>query len=133
MDSSTADAPSVSGVELPAVIVASPSETPNTGFEGGELLRRRVRAQVLVAGQATVRRDEVVEEAAVVGRTHLLVAGRGQCVLVLALDAELLRGDRGVLAIDSPVRGSPLRGISMPSLVASASAALMRSGWTWRG
>ena len=43
--SSATEAPSVSGVELPAVIVASPFFTPNTGlsvasFSGDELGRR---------------------------------------------------------------------------------------------
>ena len=95
--SRTAEAPSVSGVELPAVIVA-PSPLPNTGLSVDELLQRRVRPQVVVAGEAQERRHQVVEEAAVVGGGHVLVRADGELVLLLAADLPLLGGDRGVVA-----------------------------------
>ena len=87
----------MSGVELPAVIVASPSLVPKTGLsvdsfstvEPGRRLSSRVRPRNGV--------DEVVEEAAVVGSCHVLVAGSGKFVLVLALDAEFLGSDRSVV------------------------------------
>jgi hypothetical protein len=63
-----------------------------------QLLGRRVGAQVLVALQPEVRRDQVVEEAAVVRRRGLLVARGRELVLRLARDAVLLRRDRRVLA-----------------------------------
>ena len=83
------------------------------GLELGELLDARVRAQVLVALQARVGRDEVVEEAAVVGGGEALVARGGELVLVLAGDAF---HSLAVIAACSPmlrpVRGSALRGMS---------------------
>ncbi len=80
----------MSGVELPAVIVA-PSPLPNTGLSVASFSTRRVRAQVLVAGQPEVGRDQVVEEAAVVGGGQVLVRADGQLVLLLAADLPLLR------------------------------------------
>ncbi len=94
--SSTVEAPSLSGVELPAVIV--PSDPPNTGFSLASCLQARVGAQVLVALEPLVGDDEVVEEAAVVGRRQLAVALDRELVLLLARDAPLARHDRGVLA-----------------------------------
>ena len=75
-------------MELPAVIVASPGLHPEDRLELGQLLRRWIGPQVVVAGQPEERRDQVVEEPAVVGSGHVLVAGGGELVLVLALDAE---------------------------------------------
>jgi hypothetical protein len=65
--------------------------------EAGELLDGGVGAQVLVAGQAEVGREQVVEEAAVVGRRELVVAGGGKLVLGLAGDAPVGRGQGLVL------------------------------------
>src|SRR3954466_6402941 len=75
---------------------------PEDGVELRELLGRRVGAQVLVALEATVRRDEVVEEAGVVRLRGVLVRVCGDLVLLLARDAPLPRGDRGVLAHREP-------------------------------
>jgi hypothetical protein len=66
--------------------------------ERAELLHRGVRAQVGVAGDAEVRRDEVVEEPCVVGGGQALVAAQGHLVLGLAADPPLLGGDRHVVA-----------------------------------
>ena len=63
-----------------------------------ELLQGGVGAQVGVAGDPQVRRDEVVEEPAVVGGGQTLVRPQGQLVLGLAGDAPLLGGDRHVVA-----------------------------------
>src|SRR3954447_25839516 len=71
---------------------------PEHGLELRELLRRRVRAQVLVALEAEVWLDEVVVEAAVVGGGEALVAAGGQLVLLLTRDAPLQRHLRRVLA-----------------------------------
>jgi hypothetical protein len=68
------------------------------GLELAELVGARVRAQVLVALEAEVGGDEVVEEAALVGGGQALVAGHGELVLLLAPDAVALGGDRLVLA-----------------------------------
>ncbi|CAM5744447.1 hypothetical protein MAUB1S_02002 [Mycolicibacterium aubagnense] len=68
------------------------------GLELGQLLGRGVGAQIVVAVQAQERADQVIEEAAVIGSGHVLVAGSGQGVLVGALDAHLLGGLSGVLA-----------------------------------
>ena len=85
----------MSGVELPAVIVA-PSPLPNTGLslasfsteESGRRFWSRVRPEV--------GRDQVVEEAAVVGGGEVLVARGGELVLRLAADrptrAAVMRG-----------------------------------------
>ena len=88
--SSTVEAPSVSGVELPAVIVAVGPE-PKTGRsvasfsseESGRRVSSRVRPQE--------RRHQVVEEAALVRGGEVAVAGRGELVLGLAGDAPLER------------------------------------------
>ena len=78
--------------------MASPAFTPNTGLSLASFSADESAPQVVVAVQAQERRDQVVEEAAVVGRRHVAVAGRGQLVLVDPLDAHLLGGDRLVLA-----------------------------------
>ena len=72
------------------------------GLQLRELVGARVRPQVLVALEAEVGGDEVVEEAALVGGRERLVAGDGQLVLVLAGDAHALGGDRLVLAHREP-------------------------------
>ena len=71
-DSSTADAPSVSGVELPAVIVAV-SPLPKTGLRVPSFSIRGVGPEVLVALESSERRELVVEEPRVVGRSEVLV------------------------------------------------------------
>src|SRR3954465_8347030 len=71
---------------------------PEQGLGLRELLRRRVRAQVLIALEAEVWLDEVVVEAAVVGGGEALVAAGGQLVLLLPRDAPLQRHLRRVLA-----------------------------------
>ena len=63
-----------------------------------ELVGARVRAQVLVALEAEIRRHEIVEEAALVGGGQRLVRGDRQLVLILARDAHALGRDRLVLA-----------------------------------
>ena len=68
------------------------------GLELGELVGARVGAQVLVALQPQVGRDEVVEEAALVGGGEALVAVDGELVLRLARDAHALGRERLVLA-----------------------------------
>lgn len=67
-------------------------------LQRGEFLHRGAGAQVLVAFQAEVRDDEVVQETAFVRRGEPLVAGRRQQVLVLAGHAPLPGGDGRVLA-----------------------------------
>src|SRR6266536_2111766 len=69
--SRTSAAPSVRGVELPAV---------------------------LVAGQAQVRGEQVVEEAPLVGGGQVPVRHERELVLLLAADVPLTGGQRGVLA-----------------------------------
>ena len=91
----------MSGVELPAVIVA-PSPLPKTGLSEASFSSDGVGPQVRVAGDAEVGRDEVVEEAALVGGREVLVAGAGQLVLGLAGDAPLGGGERHVLAHRQP-------------------------------
>ena len=66
--------------------------------ESRQLLDGRVRAQVLVPGDAQERRHEVVEEAALVRGGEIPVARRGEVVLGLAGDAPALRGLGHVLA-----------------------------------
>src|SRR3954447_7583687 len=83
----------VAGGQRP-VAVARPEDR----LQLGELLGRRVRAQVLVALEAEVRLDEAVGEAAGVGGGQALVAARRELVLLLARDAPLERHLRGVLA-----------------------------------
>ena len=68
------------------------------GLELAEALDGRVRTQVAVALEAEVRAHQVVHEAAVVRGREVLVARRGELVLLLALEAPLLRHERGVLA-----------------------------------
>ena len=91
----------MSGVELPAVIVARLALAEDR-LELGELLHRGVGAQVLVALEAAERRDQVVEEARVVRRGEVLVRGDGELVLLLAADLPLQRGQGGVLAHRQP-------------------------------
>src|SRR6478735_3755452 len=67
-------------------------------LEGGELLDRGVRAQVVVALDAAERGDEVVVEALLVGAREVVVGAGGQLVLRLAGDSPLQRRERGVLA-----------------------------------
>jgi hypothetical protein len=67
-------------------------------LERGELLHRRVRAEVLVALEAVERGDQVVLEAALVRRRQVVVRGHRQLVLGLTGDLPLQRGERGVLA-----------------------------------
>ena len=71
-------------------------------LECGQLFHRGVGPQVLVAGQPEIGREEIVEEAAVVGRRELVVRRQRERVLRLPLDAPALRGDRGVLAHGQP-------------------------------
>ena len=61
--SSTVDAPSVSGVELPAVMVAA-SPLPKTGLRVASFSTEESGPQVLVALEPAERRDQVVEEPA---------------------------------------------------------------------
>ena len=72
--SSTADAPSDSGVELPAVIV--PFSPPKTGLSFASFSDDESGAQVLVALEPEVRRHEVVVEPALVRRGHAAGARR---------------------------------------------------------
>ena len=71
---------------------------PEHRLELGQLLRRRIRPQIVVAVQTEKRGDQVVEETAVVGRRHVAMAGRGQLILVDPFDAQLLGGNGLVLA-----------------------------------
>ena len=73
--------------------------------ERGQLLQRGVGAQVGVAGDAEVGRDEVVEEPVLVGGGEPLVRTQGQLVLGLPADAPLLGGERHVLAHGEPGAG----------------------------
>ena len=82
-------APSVSGVELAAVIV--PSSPPKTGFSFASFSGVGVGAQVLVALEAEVGGDQVVEEAALVGGGEVAVAGDRELVLLGAADLPLRR------------------------------------------
>ena len=66
--------------------------------QGGQLLRGGIGPEVVVAVQPEEPGDQVVEEAPVVGGGHIAVAGRGQPVLVDALDAHRLCGDRRMIA-----------------------------------
>ena len=91
-------------------MVASPLLDAEDGLELGQLLGRRIRAQVVVAVEPEERGDQVVEEAAVVGGGHVLVAGRGELVLVDALDAHFLGGDGGMLAHRQPGAGLAVGG-----------------------
>ena len=112
--SSTTDAPSVSGVELPAVIVAA-SPAPEDRLQLGELLHRRVGAQVLVALDAAERRELVVEEAR--GRTPPRGAGATRRRARPAPRGAICHSSAVSAAcspIDSRVRGSPFCGISSP-------------------
>src|SRR5690606_19591740 len=68
------------------------------GPELRELLQRGVGAQVVVAGEALVRGDEVVEESGLPRARQVLVRGERDLVLRLARDAPLRGGDRLVLA-----------------------------------
>jgi hypothetical protein len=67
-------------------------------LELGEPVQAGVGAQVLVAGQPQIGRDQVVEEAPVVRGGEALVRGQRQGVLRLAVDLPAPGGDRGVLA-----------------------------------
>ncbi len=68
------------------------------GLELAQALGGRVGPQVAVALEAQIRGHEVIHEAAVVSGRQVLVARRGKLVLLLALEAPLLRHERGVLA-----------------------------------
>ena len=70
--------------------------------ERGQLLQRGVGAQVGVAGDPEVGRDQVVEEPALVCGREPLVRTQGQLVLGLAADAPLLGGDGHVVAHREP-------------------------------
>ncbi len=71
-------------------------------LEGGELLDRRVGAQVVVALDPTERGDQVVLETLVVGAGEVVVGARGELVLRLAADPPLQRGEGGVLPHRQP-------------------------------
>ncbi len=94
--SSTAEAPSLSGVELPAVIV--PSSPPKTGFsfasfstvESGRRFWSRSSPRYGVTRSSS--------KPLVVGGGEVLVAGRRELVLGIAGDAPLAGHDRRVLA-----------------------------------
>ncbi len=68
------------------------------GLERGELLERRVGAQVVVAHETAERGDEVVEEPGVPRGREVLVARERELVLRLARDAPAGRRDGLVLA-----------------------------------
>ena len=90
-----------------------PSRAAEDRLELGELLERRVGAQVLVALEAEVRRDEVVEEAALVGGGE--VAGgcaRASSSCASRVMPHSSRRARRCSPIERPVRGSSLRGIA---------------------
>src|SRR5690625_2526541 len=96
--SSTEEAPSVSGVELPAVMVASASSfLPKTGLslERDSMVES---GQVRIPAHAEVSGGEVVEEAGVPGRGEVPVRGHGELVLSLPGDVPCGGGDRLVLA-----------------------------------
>ena len=95
--SSTAAAPSVSGVELAAVSVPR-SDLSNAGLSVRDLLQADVLAQVVVAEHAGERHDQVVHVAGAIGLGRLPVALVGQLVLLGAGDLPLLRHQLGVLA-----------------------------------
>src|SRR5690606_26765857 len=67
------------------------------GLQRRELLERSVGAQAVVPREATEGRDEVVEEAGVVGAGEVLLRGERQSVLVGALDLPLLGRDLRVV------------------------------------
>ena len=70
--------------------------------ELGELVHGGVRAKGGVPGQPVERREQVVEEASLVGGSEVVVAGRGELVLRPAGDGPLARGLRHVLAHRQP-------------------------------
>ena len=80
------------------------------GLEGAELLERRIGTQVLIAREATVAGDQVVEEAGVVRGGEVPVRGQGQLVLLLTAHAPLSRGQRLVLAHGQPGAGLAVAG-----------------------
>ena len=108
--SSTAEAPSVNGVELPAVIV--PFSPPNTGLSFASFSTDESGAQVLVALEPEVRGHEAVEEPALVGRGHVRcdAAASSSCSARVTPQSSAISA--ACSPIESPVRGSALRGIS---------------------
>jgi hypothetical protein len=98
---STAEAPSLSGEALPAVIVPSVWNT-------AERLGRAVRADSLVTGQVGVvdRNDDVVVEPVLPGLLGELVRAGGELVLALPGDREpLLQLLVGLAERDRPLLG----------------------------
>ena len=86
--SSTADAPSVSGVEFAAVSV--PFSLSKAGLKLRDFFEADVLAQIVVAEHAGRRHDEIVEKARIVGRRRPLVASKGELVLIGARDLPFL-------------------------------------------
>ena len=91
---SSAAAPTLSGLELPAVTV--PPSGMNAGFRAPQRLQAGVAADALVLGQqllaallvAAPGRDDLARERARVGRLGgALMAAQGELVLLLAADA----------------------------------------------
>ncbi len=74
-------------------------------LEAGELLQRRVRAEVGVLAEPAVRGEQLVEEAGVVGGGEVAVAVVGQLVLGFAGDLPLRGGERLVFAHGQPGPG----------------------------
>ena len=109
--SSTAEAPSLSGVELAAVIV--PSGPPKTGFSFASFSTSESARRFWSRSRPQVGDDQIVEEPALVGRRELAVAGHGQA---RPGPRGSMPQSRAMIAqcspIDRPVRGSSLRGIA---------------------
>ena len=76
----------------------------------GQLLERRVGAQVLVALETEKGHDQIVEPAGVVGGGQVVMAADGELVLLLAADPPLGGHDRGVLAHRQPGAGLGVAG-----------------------
>ena len=94
--SSTTEAPSVSGVELPAVIVAA-APLPNTGLSVASFSTVESARRFWSRSRPAERRDLVVEEAPLVRRREPLVRRGRELVLLLPADLPLQRGQGGVL------------------------------------
>ena len=94
--SSTVAAPSVSGVELAAVMV--PPDSVEDWLQLSHFLQGDVLAEIVVAEHAGAWDDEIVHEALVIGGSRLLVAFIGQQVLRLAGDSPFLGHQLAMLA-----------------------------------
>ena len=75
-----------------------PQLAAERGLQAGQLLRRGVGAEVVVAGQAVERGHQIVHVPGGVGGAEVPVGGRGELVLGLTGDAPLVGGQGLVLA-----------------------------------